>query len=288
MYTSIVLLVNRTRYPTLEGSTMSSPAVIPDLPVEFLQSDNPVVQMFLGVGLAAHSGLVEAAGQFETVREAENRAATALAESTDPVAVAYREAKEAADAAIEQIKAERDAQPDAIRKLFAEKTKNVSDQVKAKERETLSAIQADAVSEINVTELVENYTTKLAGLKILASNLKDQCPELSAWFKSLPSRTAQANGSGAVKTVDSWTPRLVSAVITDQDGNTQVPEPTTLGAIAKLVGGSRKGHQQSLLGAIGSPDNLSVDPESPSVYSVTNNGKVFTVAVVGRDSKSDD
>lgn len=267
---------------------MSSPAVIPDLPVEFLNSSNPVVEMFLPVGLAAHSGLVDAAGQFETVREAESRANKALEESEDPAAVAFREAKEATDAAIEQIKAERDSQLDSIRKLFAEKTKNVTDQLKAKEKETLAQIQADAVSDIDVTALVENYTTKLAAAKILANNLKEQCPELQSWFKSLPTRTSQANGSGTVRTVDSWTPRLISAVVTDPDGNSQNIEPSTLGAIAKVVGGSRKGHQQQLLGAVGSPDNLSVDPENPSVYSVTHNNKVYTVAVVGRDSKADD
>ena len=267
---------------------MSSPAVIPDLPAEFLSSSDPLVEMFLATGLAAHQGLVEAAGQFEIVREAENRAAKALEESTDPAAVAFREAKEAADAAIEEIKSKRDAQLDEIRKLYAEQTKAVTDAVKSKEKETLAQIQADAVSDINVTDLVENYTTKLAAAKILSNNLKDHCPQLAEWFKSLPSRTSQANGSGAVKTVDSWTPRLVSAVVTDPDGNVENVTPSTLGAIAKLVGGSRKGHQQQLLGAVGSPDNLSVDLANPSTYSVTQNGKVFTIAVVGRDAKADD
>lgn len=267
---------------------MASPSHIPDLPVEFLQSSDPLVELFLTTGLAAHQGLVEAAGQFEVVREAESRAAKALEESTDPSAVAFREAKEAADTALEEIKAKRDAQLDEIRKLYAEQMKAVNDEVKAQEKATLAQIQADAVSDINVTELVENYTTKLAAAKLIATNLKEQCPELFAWFKSIPSRTSQANGSGAVKTVDSWTPRLVSAVVTDPDGNTETVTPSTLGAIAKLVGGSRKGHQQSLLGAVGSPDNLSVDPANPSTYSVSVNGKTFTVAVVGRDSKADD
>jgi len=268
---------------------MSSPAVIPDLPVEFLNSSNPLItSMFLPVGIQAHAQLVEAAGQFETVREAESRAAKALDESADPAAVAYRDAREAADSALEQIKAERDSQLDQIRKLFADKMKSVTDALKEQEKATLAQIQADAVSDIDITSLVENYTVALQGAKILATNLADQCPELKEWYKSLPSRTSQANGSGQTRTVDSWTPRLVKAVVTDQDVNSQEVSPSTLGAIAKLVGGSRKAHQQQLLGAVGTPDNLSVDPDNPSVYSVTNNGKVFTIAVVGRDSKSDD
>jgi len=267
---------------------MTTPAIIPDLPTAFLASDNPVVQMFLPVGLKAHDDLVNAAGQFETVREAESRSQTALNESDDPSAVAYRDAKEAADAALESIKAERDKQLDAIRDLFKEKMKSVTDALKEQEKATLQQIAADSVSDINVTALVENYTTALTAAKMVTTNLKDVCPDLADWFKSLPSRTAQANGSGAVRTVDSWTPRLVSAVITDPDGNTQIVTPSTLGAIAKILGGSRKGHQQTLLGAVGSPDNLSVDPENPSVYNITKEGKVYSVAVVGRDSKSDD
>ena len=272
---------------------MAAPTRIPDLPVEFLTSDNPLIRTyFLGTGIAAHQALVDAAGQFETVREAESRAATALSESSDPAAVAFRQAKEQADNTLEAIKAERDAQLDAIRKEFAEKMNAVKDALKEQERKTLESIKVDAVSDINVTELVENYTTALQGAKILATTLKDQCPELSAWYKSLPSRTSQANGSGSQRTVDSWTPRLLSAVITDDKGNThtlpQENTPATLGNIAKIVGGTRKGHQLQLLGAIGTPDNLSSDPENPSVYHVSNNGTHYTVAVVKRDPKSDD
>ena len=274
---------------------MSSPAAIPDLPVEFLTSSNPLIaSYFLAPGIAAHQSLVDAAANFEIVREAENRAATALSESDDPAAVAYRDAREAADSALETIKSERDAQLDEIRKLYADKMKSVTNALKEQERKTLEQIKVDSVSDINMTDLVEQYTTAIQGAKILATTLKDSCPELHEWYKSLPSRTAQANGSGPTRTVDSWTPRLVSAKIVDPDGNTHtLPDPgnkvpSTLGAIAKIVGGNRKGHQLALLGSIGSPDNLSVDPENPSVYSITNNGKVYSIAVVGRDSKADD
>lgn len=267
---------------------MSNPSRIPDLPAEFLSSDDPLVGMFVPLGISAHADLVDAAGKFETVREAENRAASALETSEAPEAVAYRSAQESANETLEAIKAERDKEIEAIREKYKGSISEVTNALTEQKNATLKALQVDVMDGINVTELVVNYTAKLGALKILGTNLKDQCPELHAYVKSLPSRTTQARG-GANSSVDrNWTPRLAFAEVVDPEGNNVTPEPTTLGAIAKIVGGTRQFHADQLRGAIGSPDNLSVDPANPSVYTVTNNGKTWTVKVAGRDKDADD
>jgi len=266
---------------------MSNPTTIPDLPREFLESEDSLVNMFTAVGVLAHADLVDAAAKFETVREAESRASAALESSTAPSAVAYRQAKEETDTTLESIKAERDMEIDAIRQRFNSQISEVKSALKEQETLVLKEIQADSVSEINVTELVENYTTKHTAMKMLANNLKEHCPELHAWVKSLPSRAAQANGGAANSDrVKNWTPRLVSVTVIDPDNNVTNVEPSTLGAATKVVGGTRQFLANQLLGAIGDPANLSVDPESPSIFTVTKNGQAWKIQVVGR-TKSD-
>ena len=268
---------------------MANPTTIPDLPREFLESEDSLVNMFTAVGVLAHADLVDAAAKFETVREAESRATAALESSEAPAAVAYRQAKDEADATLESIKAERDKEIDAIRQRFNSQISEVKSALKEQETLVLKEIQADSVSEINVTELVENYTTKHTAMKMLANNLKEHCPELHAWVKSLPSRAAQANGGAANSDrVKNWTPRFMSIVVTDPDGNVTNVEPTTMGATTKVVGGTRQFLANQLLAAIGDPANLSSDPESPTVFTITKNGQLWTIAVVERVTKSDD
>lgn len=267
---------------------MASPAVIPDLPAEFLASDDPLVGMFLPVGIAAHADLVDAAAKFETLREAEVRASAALDSSEDPSAVAYRQAREATVETVESIKAARDKELDEIRKRYNTQIEAANKELDTLKVDTLKSIQVDTISDINVDELVSNYTAKMDAAKILGRNLKEQCPQLAEWVKSLPSKVAQSGGSGPDSRDRNWTPRFASIVVTDPEGKEIVPNPVTLGATAKIVGGTRQFHAKQLLGAIGDPSNLSNDPANPSVYEVKNNGKVWTVSVVERVNDSDD
>jgi hypothetical protein len=268
---------------------MANPTTIPDLPVEFLSSDDALVGYFQGVGLKAHADLVEAAAKFETIREAESKSQSALEESTDPAAVAYRQAKEDTETSVEAIKAARDKELDEVRKRYNASIKDASDALKEQEKNTLKKIAVELVADIDVTSVVTGYSTALQGMKGLAVTLKDNCPELLAYFKSLPSDKAQANGGGQNTGASrNWTPRLISATVTHPDNTVTVCDPSTLGQVAKIAGGNRIFHAHQLQGAIGSPDNLSTDPENPSVYTFTKNNETWTVSVVGRAKGEDD
>jgi len=121
----------------------------------------------------------------------------------------------------------------------------------------------------------------------MGNNLKEQCPELHAYVKALPTRNTAVNGKANSDKVRNWTPRLVVTTVIAPDGTVTNVEPTTLGNVAKFVGGTRQHHSAVLLGAIGSPDNLSSDPEHPSVYYIEKNGETWQVQVVERSKSSD-
>lgn len=265
---------------------------IPALPDSFVDSEDETVALFVPPALKAWRKLTELANTYARVRAAESDAETSLETSEHPAAVAYREAQSEADEKTEAIQAAMDAEIKAVRAKFAEQRKAANEGLKAMRNETLSALGAAAIEDIDQDALSESYLKNYKALSNVAKLVKDDYPDLVDFVKtSVPSRFAQTPGnSGGTRNSGprGWTPRLSSVTV-----NGKSVDPSTLSAAAKVIGikaseGGRKLLVNKLRETIVTPDNLSTDPDAPNSFSVGYNGEVFNISVVGVDKSSDD
>lgn len=264
-----------------------STVVFPELPTEFVSSDDPTVAIFAPSINSEYSILVELTNQYETVREADAKTAAALADSPEEWAVDYRQAEDEANEALEAIQAEFDAQVKELKDAIAKRKNSVKDALKLEKDAALHKGNVAVAGDIDQDKLAADYAVHAAAFGKLVKLIKDEVPAMVEFAKAIPSPVKQAKGNSTSSGVRGWTPRLVSVTV---DGNAVTP--STLGEAAKVAGikgaGGRNLLRDRLLGSIVTPENLSTDSDNPSVFTITVNETEHTVAVVGKVAAADD
>lgn len=269
---------------------MTNPT-IPALPDSFVESEDETVSLFVPAAMKAWRKLVELSGTYARVRSAEQDAESALETSDNPAAVAYREAQSLADDAVDTIQNEMDEEIKALKAKYSARKREATEGLKTMRNETLSALGAAAIEDIDQDALAASYAANYKGLNGVAKMVKDDYPALVEFVRtSIPSRFSQTPGTGSRGSSGprGWTPRLVSVSV-----NNETIEPSTLSAAAKHIGikaseGGRKFLVSKLLESIVTPDNLSTDADSPSTFAVKYNDTIYNVAVVGKAKDEDD
>lgn len=268
---------------------MTAPTTVPALPDGFIESDDETVALFVPPAMKAWRKLVELSGTYERVRKASEDAESALEESDDPQAIAYREAQSKADDAVEVINSELEEAIKTLRTEFKAKREAAQQGLKELKNETLKALGSAMIEDVDQDQLAESYLKNFKSLQGIARMLKDDYPDLTEFVKSsIPSRFTQTPGTRGASGPRGWTPRLVSVTV-----NGNVVSPATLGAAAKEIGfkaseNGRKFLAAQLLAAVVTPDNLSTDSDSPSRFAVKYNDTVFNVEVVGKAADTGD
>lgn len=264
-----------------------SAVTLPTLPTEFVESDDPTVAIFAPSINSEYSILVDLTGKFETVREADAKTAAALADSPEEWAVDYRQAEEEATEQLETIQSELDEQIKAAKEAAAARKKAVNAGLQLEKEAALAKGNVAVAGDIDQTKLAADWAVHSAAFGKLVKLIKDEVPAMVEFAKAIPSGVKQAKGNSVAQGSRGWTPRLVSVTV----DNVAVTPPT-LGAAAKAAGAKGAGGRgllaNRLLGAIVTPDNLSTDPESPSVFTVKDGNTEHVIAVVGKVASADD
>ena len=271
---------------------MTSATRIPDLPTKFTESEDEFLKLFHGLIENSHQNLVDLSAQYETLREAKDRAASAMEASDHPDAVAFRAIAETVAETVENLQSERDDRIKAIRTEYKTKIDDATKSIDAERERVLKLIASDTISDIDPIKLVEEYSRHLEALKSTAKSLKEHSPELFEYAKTLPTKVAQTTGgTNALGAKRGPTPRLASVVVVNPDGTVSEMTPHTLGEAAKHTNShagvksvTRGALATQMLAVVGNQaDLISVDPESPTVFYFTVNEKSYQYQVVAVD-----